>query len=83
MMSYEGACFRCLNSFHSFLLIVYALQLQGVEPRWKGLNTAIPVVMVAKRSYRYSACVCVFLRTLLSQDETVHVSSYHVVSAPL
>lgn len=26
--------------------------LQGVEPRWKGLNTAIPVVMVSKRTYR-------------------------------
>lgn len=23
----------------------------GVEPRWKGLNTAIPVVMVSKRAY--------------------------------
>jgi hypothetical protein len=23
----------------------------GVEPRWKGLNTVIPVVMVSKRSY--------------------------------
>ena len=28
------------------------LSLQGVEPRWKGLNTAIPVVMVSKRAYR-------------------------------
>eukprot|EP01031_Cornospumella_fuschlensis_P031675 gene31675-38280_t len=25
----------------------------GVEPRWKGLNTAIPVVMVSKRAYSY------------------------------
>ena len=24
---------------------------QGVEPRWKGLNTAIPVMMVSKRAY--------------------------------
>jgi hypothetical protein len=24
----------------------------GVEPRWKGLNTVIPVVMVSKRAYR-------------------------------
>ena len=23
----------------------------GVEPRWKGLNTIIPVAMVSKRSY--------------------------------
>lgn len=28
----------------------YLLRM-GVEPRWKGLNTAIPVVMVSKRSY--------------------------------
>ncbi len=25
----------------------------GVEPRWKGLNTVIPVIMVSKRSYRF------------------------------
>ena len=23
----------------------------GVEPRWKGLSTSIPIVMVSKRSY--------------------------------
>ncbi len=23
-----------------------------MEPRWKGLNTAVPVVMVSKRAYR-------------------------------
>ncbi|CAM9664913.1 unnamed protein product, partial [Ectocarpus fasciculatus] len=28
----------------------YLLRM-GVEPRWKGLNTAIPVAMVSKRSY--------------------------------
>jgi hypothetical protein len=28
------------------------LPTQGVEPRWKGLNTAIPVIMVSKRTYR-------------------------------
>ncbi len=27
------------------------ISLQGVEPRWKGLNSAIPVVMVSKRAY--------------------------------
>lgn len=31
----------------------FFLLVQGVEPRWKGLNTAIPVVMVSKRAYRY------------------------------
>lgn len=25
--------------------------MQGVEPRWKGLNTIIPVAMVSKRAY--------------------------------
>lgn len=25
--------------------------MQGVEPRWKGLNTVIPAVMVSKRAY--------------------------------
>ncbi len=29
-----------------------SVMLQGVEPRWKGLNAAIPVVMVSKRAYR-------------------------------
>lgn len=26
---------------------------QGVEPRWKGLNTVIPVIMVSKRAYTF------------------------------
>lgn len=25
----------------------------GVEPRWKGLNTAIPVISVTKNAYKY------------------------------
>ena len=37
------------NFFFNFFLF---LLFQGVEPRWKGLNTAIPVVMVSKRTYR-------------------------------
>jgi hypothetical protein len=24
----------------------------GVEPRWKGLNTVVPVIMVSKKAYR-------------------------------
>lgn len=33
---------------------------QGVEPRWKGLNTAIPVAMVSKRTYRWVSFSTVF-----------------------
>ena len=29
----------------------YSHAAQGVEPRWKGLNTAIPVAMVTRRAY--------------------------------
>lgn len=34
-----------IGSIHPYILRM------GVEPRWKGLNTVIPVVMVSKRSY--------------------------------
>jgi hypothetical protein len=40
-----GGRVMVVGSMHSYIVRM------GVEPRWKGLNTAIPVVMVSKRSY--------------------------------
>lgn len=40
-----GGRVMVVGSIHPYILRM------GVEPRWKGLNTAIPVVMVSKRSY--------------------------------
>lgn len=39
----------------------------GVEPRWKGLNTVIPVVMVSKRSYG----------ALVAESYTGGLASFH------
>jgi hypothetical protein len=38
--------------FKYHVLLLLSLMFKGVEPRWKGLSTVIPVVMVSKRSYR-------------------------------
>lgn len=40
-----GAAVMAVGSLHPYILRM------GVEPRWKGLNTMIPVVMVSKRAY--------------------------------
>lgn len=40
-----GGRVMVVGSIHPYILRM------GVEPRWKGLNTVIPVVMVSKRSY--------------------------------
>lgn len=40
-----GGAAMIVGSVHSHLLRM------GVEPRWKGLNTVIPIVMVSKSSY--------------------------------
>lgn len=47
---------RMVNIKHFIMIIYFQLNyggVQGVEPRWKGLNTNIPVVMVSKRAYGY------------------------------
>lgn len=40
-----GGSVMAVGSLHPYILRM------GVEPRWKGLNTAIPVLMVSKRAY--------------------------------
>merc|ERR1711871_764492 len=40
-----GALVMAVGSLHPYILRM------GVEPRWKGLTTAIPVLMVSKRAY--------------------------------
>jgi len=40
-----GGKLMIVGSMHPYIVRM------GVEPRWKGLNTAIPVVMVSKRTY--------------------------------
>jgi hypothetical protein len=61
------------------LFLIFVLILKGVEPRWKGLNTAIPVIMVSKRAYTIlvaeSFSSSAENRVLLSFREDIKVSS--------
>ena len=41
---------------------LFIFLIQGVEPRWKGLSTSIPVFMVSNSSYRYRAHICDIMR---------------------
>jgi hypothetical protein len=59
----------------------------GVEPRWKGLNTFIPVVMVSKRAYSilvaesYTGGIISFLEEGDVQEQgqaTINSSVFHI-----
>lgn len=68
-----GGAIMIVGSAHSYLLRM------GVEPRWKGLNTAIPVVMVTKRSYSYlvgEALGETSSRVSFAEDEAVNSGSW-------
>jgi hypothetical protein len=55
------------------------INVQGVEPRWKGLNTVIPVIMVSKRAYTILVAESLSSspgkQVLLSFREDIKVSS--------
>jgi hypothetical protein len=60
----------------SLAFIVYSFNFaQGVEPRWKGLNTAIPVIMVSKRAYTILVAESYSATTRLSFQEDLSVRS--------
>lgn len=62
-----GGTIMIVGSLNSYIVRM------GVEPRWKGLNTVIPVVMVSKRAYSVLVAEAA-MATRVSFNETNAVS---------
>ena len=61
-----GGRIMIVGSLHPYIVRM------GVEPRWKGLNTAIPVIMVSKRTYGILVAES-YSKSLVSFAEDVRV----------